>query len=1215
MNLNDIQKAQNILDDVRGKPLALQQRCDKAVELAALLLNAARHHQDHSEKIHSRQMARLMKDPQGKAFIASLTDQCFRSRDSRRMADQVLFLIRKFGVPPFFSPGQRLQLEIFKWLGKPLSKVLVPLVKRMIRKETAAVIQPGEPERLLRHLKERNRQGIRINLNHLGEAILGEQEAQRRLKVYLDDLATPEVDYVSVKISTLYSQINLTAPDIALQILSERLKQLYRAARQNPYKGPDGRSEAKFVNLDMEEYHDLALTVSLFRMVLEDPEFQDYSAGIVLQSYLPDAFQWQQELTQWALQRAAKGGAPIKIRLVKGANLAMEQVEASLRNWPQAPYTEKSLADANFKHMLIYGSDPERAKAVHLGIGSHNLFDVAFALLLRSENRIEPFMSFEMLEGMAEPLRRAVQDVSHDMLLYCPVAREEEFQHAVAYLIRRLDENTALHNFLPHIFHLIPDTKEWEEQVSSFQLSCRQMESLPSLPRKTQNRLEHPVYLEEYAAFENEPDTDWSLNDNVEWAKQIRNEWSQKQLPFIPLVIHGQEIAQGAMESGTDPSFPEKTRFKYASGTFDQVNLLLDSAQDAHKQWSSVPIAKRSSLLAELARCFRKSRGDLIGAMMLNGGKTVHEADTEVSEAIDFAEYYRRNMEEVFCLQDVRWHSKGVVLLTPPWNFPCSIPAGGLIAALAAGNSVIFKPAPEAVLCGWTLANCFWDAGFEKDLVQFFPCPDEPVGSRLIEDPRVSSVLLTGSTQTARLFLQKRVEVDLIAETGGKNTLIITRMADRDLAVKDLLQSAFRHSGQKCSACSLALCEAEVYDDPEFRRILKDAAESLIVGPAWDLASVVIPLIKPAHPDLLRALTTLEEGEEWLLKPRQDSKNPQLWSPGIKWGVRAGSFTHQKELFGPVLGVMRADSLQHAIRMANGTPYGLTAGLHSLDEREQAFWGENIIAGNLYINRTITGAIVQRQPFGGCKESSFGRGAKAGGPNYLMQLMKAEQVRLPAQQDNLNDAVHSLHSEVEKRGYSNKQLALWNASVENYAYFWNHYFQKKQDPALLWGEDNFLQYVPHRQMTFRIQPGDEEMDVFRVIAAALTCGMPLEISGEAEKLNGLGQVLKIKRVEETEAQLVQRMKKGKVQRLRLLTPPSSEILEARIEAFCSVHGAPVLANGRIELLHYLREVCLSLDYHRYGYLGAREGEKRRPLPSPKPPEKKETRHLVASIPE
>jgi len=269
------------------------------------------------------------------------------------------------------------------------------------------------------------------------------------------------------------------------------------------------------------------------------------------------------------------------------------------------------------------------------------------------------------------------------------------------------------------------------------------------------------------------------------------------------------------------------------------------------------------------------------------------------------------------------------------------------------------------------------------------PCPDDDVGRALITDPRVDAVILTGSAETARRFLTWRPDLQLFAETSGKNAIIITAVADRDQAIRDLVRSAFGHQGQKCSAASLAICEAEVYDDPVFRRQLRDAAASLDAGSAWELSSRITPLTQPPAEALRRALTALDPGEEWLLEPRlMSTEHPHLWSPGIKLGVRRGSFFHVTECFGPVLGLMRAEHLQEAIVLANGTPYGLTSGIESLDDREIAGWSDGIEAGNLYVNRPITGAMVGRQPFGGWKASSIGPGAKVGGPNYVLQLAR-----------------------------------------------------------------------------------------------------------------------------------------------------------------------------------------------------------------------------------
>jgi RHH-type proline utilization regulon transcriptional repressor/proline dehydrogenase/delta 1-pyrroline-5-carboxylate dehydrogenase len=1090
-------------------------------------------------------------------------------------------------------------------LGPIFPHLFTAMTKWMLRRATSGVILPGEAKPLEKHLMQRRKNGIRINLNRLGEAILGEKEAFKRLNLYLQDLESPAIDYISVKISTLFSQINLLGFESTLKILSERLKILLRVANNHLFKQKNGHFIPKFVNLDMEEYKDLHLTVALFKHVLDDPEFFSTSAGIVLQSYLPDSYQIQTELTEWAMQRVASGGAPIKIRLVKGANLAMEKVEASIKSWPQATYLQKIEVDANFKRMIDYGCIPIHAEAAHIGIGSHNLFDIAYGMIVRAECQVSDHVGFEMLEGMADHVRRVVQNLSKNMLLYCPAAKREEFQNAIAYLIRRLDENTGSENFLRQSFNLKPGTKEWKTQAEQFKHSCAIIDQLGTASRKTQNRFVIPAPAASNAGFVNEPDTDWSLPINQQWAKNIIETWSQKTHEQISNVIDGVDVhSEGFLGIRIDLSNPAKPLYHYALATEEDIEKAIKTACEAKNAWKHTSIDERSGILEKIAAGLRKERQNLLGAMAADGGKTLNEGDAEVSEAIDFAEYYRRKGQELLNMTTICWSPKGTVLVAPPWNFPCSIPAGGILAALIAGNTVIFKPAPEAILVGKHLAQIFWEAGVPKNVLQFVCCDDEIAGAKLIKDSRIDCVILTGATSTAKHLLSLRPDLDLIAETGGKNTIIVTDMADRELAIKDILQSAFGHSGQKCSACSLLICEGPVYDDPHFLRQLKDAAASLFVGSPWNLQSKITPLIRPPEGNLKKSISTLDSGEEWLLEPKEDPNNSHLWSPGIKLGVKEGSFMHQNELFGPVLGVMRAHDLHHAIQLANGTPYGLTAGLHSLDEREHTVWKEKIKAGNCYINRGITGAVVQRQPFGGWKESSFGPGAKAGGPHYLLQLLKRQEISIASEKEELSSQVLSLKNILHP--IPSKDLSILEASFGSYAYWWNR-MKRPQDPSLLLGQDNFFQLVPRDNLIFRAQKGIKILDLFRVCGAVLTCGARMQVSWSKEVFMEEHDQASIQKasiifpslqfIEENETTFLQRIRESKKMHIRLAAPPSKELIEAASVGACYLASEPIITDGRFELLHYTNEWSLSFDYHRYGNLILREGEKRAALPN------------------
>jgi RHH-type proline utilization regulon transcriptional repressor/proline dehydrogenase/delta 1-pyrroline-5-carboxylate dehydrogenase len=380
----------------------------KALFLARRLQDRASELQSPQERRQQAELDRMLQNPQDKATLTQMTDQAFRSKAPHRAVDQFIHILDVQGVPRFFSPLERTLLKGFQSFGGYLPGVAVPLVKDRMRHETANVILPAEREMLTQHLRERCEAGVRMNVNYLGEAILGEQESRRRLEIYLAALQLPEIEVVSVKISTLYSQISSLAREHTVGVVCDRLELLYRAAAHSSFTRADGSTVPKFVYLDMEEYRDLAITAEAFMRTLDRRGLEKVAAGIALQAYVPDSFRVQVQINEWARHRVAKGGAPVTIRVVKGANMEMERVEASLRGWPQAPFRTKVETDANYKRMLEEGMKLENRAAVRLGIASHNLFDLAYGLALAAEQGAFEQVQFEMLEGMANHQRRAL---------------------------------------------------------------------------------------------------------------------------------------------------------------------------------------------------------------------------------------------------------------------------------------------------------------------------------------------------------------------------------------------------------------------------------------------------------------------------------------------------------------------------------------------------------------------------------------------------------------------------------------------------------------------------------------------------------------------------------------------------------------------------------------------------------------------------------------
>jgi RHH-type proline utilization regulon transcriptional repressor/proline dehydrogenase/delta 1-pyrroline-5-carboxylate dehydrogenase len=919
---------------------------------------------------------------------------------------------------------------------------------------------------------------------------------------------------------------------------------------------------------------------------------------------------------------------------------------------------------------------PENLAAVRLGIASHNLFTLAYGLVLATKNNALDRVQFEMLEGMANHQRRALFELTGNMLLYAPACKQEDFTNAIGYLVRRLDENTGPDNFLRHAFNIEVGSDDWNELEAQFVAAFEAKDVVSSAPRRTQNRSvwsapgsaggssslsgQTPGKAGRYRRFRNEPDTDWSLPQNGAWAQSIVDTWQPRhtsQAAEIPLVIAGKELTDDRpTRDSLDPSRPNTVVAKYRQATEDDINRAVEVAKADPDGWRRRPINERVATLHQAATEFAAARGELMGAMLAEGGKTLAESDPEVSEAIDFCRFYSNSahfFDDLFRRTDnpVRrsiddghdcpsyFSGRGVVVIVSPWNFPLAIPTGGVAAALSAGNNVILKPASDTVLIAYHLCQCFWRAGVPKTALQFAPCSGGTVGAKLVSHPGVDAIVLTGGTETAAEMLSKKPTMHLIAETGGKNATIVTALADRDQAIKNVLHSAFSHSGQKCSATSLLILESEIYHDPKFRAAFCDAVESLRVGSAWELQTKVGPLIRPPSGVLETSLKELEPGEEWAVMPRLHvDDNPNLVSPGVKWGVQPRSFTHCTELFGPLLGVMEARDLDAAIALVNATGYGLTSGLESLDDREQELWASRIRAGNLYINRSTTGAIVLRQPFGGMGKSSVGPGIKAGGPNYVVPLMRfadrAEgQTRRKREGEDVVAAdsipailTASKSSESDTRwvadlntlrhvledgaagGQPNADTEICRvlSAIDSYETWARDEFRTIHDHFRLLGEDNFRRYLPVEPLRIRVDEQDSLSDIFCRALAARAAGCraivstPPSLDGQAADAAELLDRLTdswagaIEFIEEDDATLAAVIRTATDGRVRYAAPervPES-IRAAAAELLQYVADTPVSTAGRIELLWYFREQSVSHVYHRYGNLGSRANETR-----------------------
>ena len=1092
----------------------------------------------------------VLSHPAGLPFTLAFIDRVVRPEDARTAAANLAGLAK---MDCSFLPGA-LQMAVRAGgrMAPIAPDVVVPAARHALRQLVGHLVVDARPAQLTRTLKTLRSSGARLNLNLLGEAVLGDREAASRLEGTMALLARDDVDYVSIKISAVVNQLDLWAHEPTVDEVVERLLPLYHVAANSP--------KPKFINLDMEEYHDLDLTIEVFQKLLDRPELRTMEAGIVLQAYLPDSLAALQGLVEWANRRTAAGGAGIKVRLVKGANLAMERVDAEIHGWQQTPWPSKLATDTNYKRILDWALTPERTHSVRYGVAGHNLFDIALTKLLAEHRGVRDRVEFEMLLGMApDQVERIGADVG-GLLLYTPVVDPAHFDVAISYLVRRLEENAASENFMSAVFQLGHDSQLFAREEARFRSAVAGITRDVPEPRRRQEPDRVPDLSD---GFVQSTDSDPSLPHIRDWAGEVAEK------------MKGCELGESTLANNH-------------LETIAEVDAVVATALDAQHSWAGRGGNARADVLRTVIHAFAARRGDLLAVAGVETGKILAEGDVEVSEAIDFAAWYADRAEELEAVDGAQFVPPRVTVVTPPWNFALSVTAGSTLAALAAGSSVLLKPAPQARHCAAVIAECLWEAGIPRDVLQLVDVEENEAGKHLVSHPEVDRVILTGAWETAKLFRSWRHDLPVLAETSGKNSIIVTENADYDLAAADIIKSAFGNAGQKCSAASLIILVGQAYRSQRLRHQILDAASSVRVGSPLDLRSQMGPLAEPANGKLLDGLTKLDPGQVWALKPVRIDEEGRYWSPGVRGGVKPGDPYHLTEYFGPITGIMYAPDLATAIEYQNGTAFGLTAGLHSLDPSEIEFWAERVDAGNLYVNRSITGAIVGRQPFGGWKRSAVGPGAKAGGYHYLQVLgtWRRAEVTAPTPADRPCGLVEQFVDHIAGLVTRDERSWLLDAVARD-AHEWDEWFGRSTDIGGLERERNILRYRPAPTQV-RGCADAKLVDVARVVAAGLVAaGDDISVCLDPSFGEGLGRALRSVGVAVTTASDEDWYASLGAGRVRLVGGnPSRAADEVDGNPDLVVWANEVTSAPQIEFLPFLREQSVSVTAHRFGNVDA-----------------------------
>ena len=945
-----------------------------------------------------------MRDEQFKVQLFRFVDVLASLRRSHEIVQHLdeYFAEMRNGFAPALHAGVR-AAKIVPWVSGQFLRWNVSGMARQF-------IAGKNSQDVLKTLRKRRAQKIGFTVDLLGEAVVSENEANeyaarcfdllevlgRETRGWTDPLGKSAelfpVTNVSVKISALYSQMNPADPADAIAHLAPKLRPILTRAREL----------GAFVNFDMESYAHKDATLELFKKLFTENEFKDWPhAGIVIQAYLRDSERDLLDLINWGRAR----GTRFTVRLVKGAYWDYEKIKSDQDGWDVPVFLQKPESDANFEQLTRVLMENE--SVVTAAFGSHNVRSIAHAMALADERGLDPSrFEFQLLYGMAGPVKRALVQMGYRVREYCPVG---ELLPGMSYLVRRLLENTSNEGFLRAKFadnvsetELLRDPREI---LRGNRNGAPDHSNPKTIMTTTARQDRNPTTFNDAPGdntFQNSALTNFALPENQEKMRaalrDIRNRLGQK----FPLVINGEKVWTDKIISSVNPSNPDQIVGYAAEGGIPEAERAVTAARTAFKKWSRTPFEERAQLLERVAEILERRRFELSALEVFEVGKPWAEADGDIREAIDFLIFYAHRMrlmgrprltqnvpgEESY----LHYWPRGVALVIAPWNFPLAILCGMVSAALVTGNTVIMKPSEQSVIIGAMLMECFEEAGIPPGVLNFLNGRGSIVGAHLVDHKDVDLIAFTGSREVGLRIYEsagktrdgQRELKHVICEMGGKNGIIIDSDADLDQAIVDSIYSAFGFQGQKCSALS-RLIVLEANYDRVMERLLS-AAASLRVGNPEEPGVVVGPVIDEAAYKRILEYIEIGKGEATVAYQMKDVPPKGYFiPPTIFTDVKPDMRIAREEIFGPVLSVIKVRDLDEAIEVANGTDYALTGGFFSRSPANIERVKAQFEVGNLYINRSCTGAVVGRHPFGGFKMS--GGGTKAGGSDYLLHFV------------------------------------------------------------------------------------------------------------------------------------------------------------------------------------------------------------------------------------
>lgn len=1083
----------------------------------------------------------ILDDREGREFLIALSDLVIGASVPVAAARQLERLSRD--LPSALPGAARVAAQLAGGFAVLTPGLVMPLVRSRFRRAIEGLVLVADPERLDTELAALPGGADAATLAILGEPPHGIAGADRRLAELMDLLGRPGVTSVSLRLGDVMGPRSPWAHDETVERAADRLLPLYEFAASS--------ATTKQLTLEMETFDRFDLTLDVFLELLSRPEFADYDGGITLPAYFADSLPALQRLTVWAAERRARGGAGITVRLVKGGNVAIEGLHAERSGLPPATLTSRQETRTQFLRMVDWALTPERTDAVRIGLGTHNVFDIAYAHELVTRRGIPSRLQVEMQRGVS-PFSDVVRGRLGGLRTYTPVVLNDDPAAASGYIIERMQEAGG-DGFQSVAAALVDDEELFRREARTLEAAVERMrEPAPQSERTGAHTIDpaSPVLI------------DQSVPRGREWARSV-------------------------LQRAKNSSVGQATVVASVVRTVEEAETRVQAAVDAGEAWAVRTPQHRATAIQDLAGVLDALRSSLIEALVSETGATLDEADAEVARALSAASSIARALAEGEPVDNVEAAPVAVVLVAPARLGAVSDTVEAVASAIAAGSAALIQPAHQARRCAALIAEAAQEAGLPGGLVGVIVPEDAAIARAVVAHPDIERVTFTGGRETATLLRSWRPERPASGDVDGVASVIVGETADLDAAIGDIVHAALARGGQHPGGARLVILIGALRDSQEFRRRLADAVHSIHAAPATEASSRMAPLIAGMPERQRRLLTTLAEPETWLVEPEVLDDRMTLWQPGVRDRVDA-EHAIQRTAAVPAIVLTGAPDIEAAVALQNSGG-GTVAGIQTLDIDELAYWLDNADAGTLAVNRPTIRSGGEL-PGGGWR----GAGGMRGSGERILALSDWVPVfgepRQHVRLDGISDPVRAI-IEAAQPVMQFLEFDLVRAGAESDERAWIAHYRdaREEDPV---GERTVVRHLPV-ETSIRLSAGVSSAQLVRVLAAATRAGARVRVSSAEPLPDRLVRFfadpacpLRVAEVLiEDDARWHARLQRGEIEtpRIRLIGGDAgilATVLASRPEV--AIHAAPVTTSGRLELLPFLRAQVVRMREQRHG---------------------------------